>query len=61
MQALKMHQLVQTCVRHEMRCGEAVGLREWGTLWVVLRERYVAEVGEHERRQVATALHTCSA
>ena len=26
----------QACVRHELRRGEAVGLREWGTLWAVL-------------------------
>jgi tetratricopeptide (TPR) repeat protein len=56
-EALNMHQLVQTCVRHELRRGEAVGLREWGTLWAVFGKRYVAEVGNHESRKVATALH----
>jgi tetratricopeptide (TPR) repeat protein len=55
---LNMHQLVQACVRHELRHGEVVGLRPWGTLFSVLRERYVAAVGEHERRKAATMLHT---
>ena len=57
---LTMHQLVQRCVRHELRHGEEVGLREWGTLYAVLRERYVKALDERASRMLATALHTCA-
>jgi hypothetical protein len=58
--ALTMHQLVQTCVRHELRRGEVVGLREWGTLYAVLRERYISVIILNASRKRATALHTCA-
>ena len=72
---LTMHQLVQTCVRHELRRGEVVGLREASTvvglgecdtLYEVLRERYVdtamhcAVIDVHAKRKLAMALHTCA-
>jgi tetratricopeptide (TPR) repeat protein len=57
---LTMHQLVQTCVRHELRRGEVVGLREWGPLYTVLKERYVDVINSNASRKPATALHTCA-
>jgi tetratricopeptide (TPR) repeat protein len=47
-------------VRHELRRGEVVGLREWGTLYEVLKERYVNVIHSNASRKRATALHTCA-
>ena len=57
---LTMHQLVQTCVRHELRRGEVVGLREWGPLYTVLKERYVDVIKWDTSRKLTAALHTCA-
>lgn len=54
---MRMHQLVQQCVRHQLTEGQDVGLRPWGSLWRMLRKSFVGAQGNHSKKRQMDTLY----